>query len=51
MQKVIKDLNCESVKVGLKIYVLRTKVMLSSLAEEFSISSQPLKSMRKYVHI
>lgn len=44
LQHIIKDLNRESVSVGLKIKMLKTKVMFNSLArkQEFIFTSQPL---------
>ena len=53
LQQMIEDLNRESVRVGLKINMQKTKIMFYSLAreQEFRIASQPLESVKEYVYL
>lgn len=51
LQKMIGDLNRESIKVGLKMNMLKTKIMLSSLAKEKEFTNQPQESVEEYVYL
>ena len=53
LQQMIEDLNRESVRVGLKMNMQKTKIMFNSLAreQEFRIANQPLESVKEYVYL